>query len=101
MRLRTLNGKTDYMAIICAFLLGFLGAVLIYLTHRQQRLLSAPLHARVRIAATVTVFASTWLWWHASGAAAGLAGALATLMLAGVALPYLAWWRGKRTVVER
>jgi uncharacterized membrane protein YfbV (UPF0208 family) len=89
------------MVIVCAFLLSFLGAVLVYLSHKKQRLLRAALPFGSRLAGTVTIFASVWIWWAASGAAAGVAGALTALMLSWVALPYLAWWRGRHTVTAR
>ena len=89
------------MVIVCAFLLSFLGAVLVYLSHSRQRLLHAPLPFGARIAGTTTIFASVWIWWTVSGAAAGIAGALTALMLTWVSLPYLAWWYGKHTVLAR
>jgi hypothetical protein len=89
------------MMIVCAFLLSFLGAVLVYLSHERQRLLRDSLPPFVRMAGTMAIFISLWVWSAASGAAAGLAGALTTLMLAWVVLPYAAWWRGKHAVVVR
>jgi hypothetical protein len=89
------------MVIVCAFLLSFSGAVVVYLSHERQRLLRAALPFGARIAGTVAIFASIWIWWAASGMAAGIAGALTTLMLAWVAMPYLAWWRGKHVIVAR
>jgi hypothetical protein len=89
------------MAIVCAFLLGFWGAVLVYLSHERQRLLRAALPFGARMAGTAIIFASIGAWYAASGMAAGVAGALTTLMLSWVALPYLAWWRGKHVVVAR
>ncbi|GLQ48798.1 hypothetical protein ACFFJT_17510 [Dyella flava] len=89
------------MVIVCAFLLSVLGAVLLYLSHEQQRLLRRPLPFGARMAGTVIVFASVWIWWAASGVAAGIAGTLTSLMLAWVALPYLAWWRDRRAVAAR
>jgi hypothetical protein len=89
------------MAMICAFLLSFLGAVLVYLSHERQRLLRRALPWGMRLAGAAAILTSVWLWWAASGAAAGVAGALTTLMLSWVALPYLAWWHGKHVVVAR
>jgi hypothetical protein len=89
------------MVIVCAFLLSVLGAVLLYLSHEQQRLLRMSLPFGARVAGTALVFASVWIWWVASGVAAGIAGALTTLMLAWVALPYVAWWRSKHTVAAQ
>jgi hypothetical protein len=89
------------MVIVCAFLLSVLGAVLLYLSHEQQRLRRRSLPFGARVAGTVLVFASVWIWWVASGVAAGIAGALTTLMLAWVALPYVAWWRSQRTTVAQ
>jgi hypothetical protein len=89
------------MAMICAFLLGFLGAVLVYLSHERQRLLHRTLPSGARLAGTAAIFASVWFWSVASGPAAGVAGALTTLMLSWVALPYLAWWHGKHVVLAR
>ncbi|GLQ96608.1 hypothetical protein GCM10007863_10260 [Dyella mobilis] len=89
------------MAIFCAFLLGFLGAVLIYLASGHQRLLAKPLTKGSGTAGWVAICASTSLWWQASGSAAGLAGSMTTLMLAWVTLPYLAWWRGRQPVSKR
>jgi membrane associated rhomboid family serine protease len=89
------------MATVCAFLLGFLGAVLVYLSHSRQRLLRLPLPRGAGVAGTVAILASLWMWCLASGIAAGLAGALTTLMLTWVALPYMAWWRGREMVAVR
>lgn len=89
------------MLIVCAFLLSFLGAVLVYLSHQRQRLLRAPSPARTGIAGTAAIFTSLWIWQAASGIAAGLAGALTTLMLAWVLLPYIAWWRGTHAIAVR
>jgi hypothetical protein len=89
------------MVIVCAFLLSFLGAVLVYLSHERQRLLRMSLPFGARIAGTTAIFASVWIWWAVSGAAAGVAGALTALMLTWVSLPYLAWLRGKHVVVAR
>ncbi|MBE1162850.1 hypothetical protein [Dyella acidiphila] len=87
--------------MICAFLLGFLGAVAIYLTHPQQRLLGRPLTATARLAGMALIVASVWSWCAAGGVAAGVSGALTSLMLAWVALPYAAWWRNKQLATLR
>jgi hypothetical protein len=89
------------MVIVCAFLLSFLGAVLVYLSHERQCLLRLALPFSARLAGTLAILASLWTWWTASGVAAGLAGALTTLMLTWVLLPYIAWWRGTHAVAVR
>lgn len=89
------------MLIVCAFLLSFPGAVLVYLSHQRQRLLRGPLPMGAGIVGTVVIFIGLGVWCAASGIAAGLAGALTTLMLAWVLLPYAAWWRGTHTIAVR
>jgi uncharacterized membrane protein YtjA (UPF0391 family) len=89
------------MMMVCAFLLGFLGAVLVYLSHPQQRLLRQPLATGTRMIGLVAIIASVWSWCTASGAAAGIAGVLTSLMLAWVAMPYLSWWRRQDTTTTR
>ena len=92
-------GKYRDMVMVCALWLGFLGAATIYLSHRQQRLLRRPLAPGYRVMGAVAIFASAWRWSIACGVAAGIAGTLTTLMLAWVALPYLAWWRRRHASV--
>jgi hypothetical protein len=89
------------MVMVCALLLGFLGAAAIYLSHPQQRLLPRPLGPGYRVVGLSAILASTGCWCVASGTAAGVAGALTTLMLAWVLLPYLAWWRRRHAATVR
>jgi hypothetical protein len=89
------------MVMVCALLLGFLGAAAIYLSHPQQRLLPRPLPFGYRMVGTIAILASMWCWCVASGVAAGIAGALTTLMLAWVTLPYVAWWRRRHAATVR
>jgi TM2 domain-containing membrane protein YozV len=89
------------MTIACALLLSLFGAALFYLSHPHQNLLRNGLPPIMRVAAFVIIATSTWLWCEASGVAAGVASALTCLMFAWVALPYLAWWRGKSAAVVR
>ncbi|GGA00108.1 hypothetical protein [Dyella caseinilytica] len=89
------------MVMVCALLLSFLGAATIYLTHRQQRLLRRPLALGYNVIGVMAILASLWCWCIASGAAAGIAGTATTLMLAWVALPYMAWWRRRHAAIVR
>jgi hypothetical protein len=84
------------MVMVCALLLSFLGAAAIYVSHPQQRLLRKALPVGCRLIGASAILAGFWCWCVASGAAAGVAGALTSLMLAWVALPYLAWWRDRQ-----
>jgi hypothetical protein len=84
------------MVMVCALLLGFLGAAAIYFSHPQQRLLREALPFGYRLIGVPAIVASVWCWCMVSGTAAGVAGALTSLMLAWVVLPYLAWWRDRR-----
>jgi uncharacterized membrane protein len=89
------------MVMVCALLLGFLGAATIYLSHQQQRLLRRALPHGYRVIGFAAIIASAWGWCTVFGAAAGIAGALTTLMLSWVALPYLAWWHRRHAAVVR
>lgn len=81
--------------VLCALLATLSGALLIYLTHPQQRLRRSALPVAVRVAGCMLLLASTLAWCDVSGAGAGMASALTTMMVAWVMLPYLAWWRGE------
>lgn len=81
------------MTLLCALLLTLAGAALIYLASARQRLRSTSLPFSARMAGWLLVLAGTTVWLSAAGVGAGVAGALTTLMLAWVSLPYLAWWR--------
>jgi hypothetical protein len=87
--------------LFCALLTTLSGALLIYLSHPQQRLRRAVLPAAMRTAGTTLLGAGTAAWCMASGIGAGVAGAMTTMMFAWVALPYLAWWRGNPTPAAR
>jgi hypothetical protein len=78
---------------LCALLLTLSGAVLIYLASAQQRLRASPLPGVARLAGWLSLVAGTACWWYDAGIGPGIAAALTLLMLAWVALPYLAWWR--------
>lgn len=80
---------------LCALLLTLSSALLIYLTHPQQRLLQAPLPTPFRALGCVALLAGTLAWCKASGPSAGLASALIALMFAWVLFPYVAWWSGR------
>lgn len=81
------------MTVLCALLLTLAGATLIYLASARQRLRAASLPLSARMAGWLLVLAGTTTWLSAAGVGAGIAGALTTLMLAWVLLPYVAWWR--------
>ncbi|RDI99445.1 hypothetical protein DVT68_00860 [Dyella solisilvae] len=85
------------MSSLIALLPILAGATLVYLTSTQQRLRLAPLPAAARAAGWLLIAMGTLYWWRMAGAGAGIAGALSALMLAWVALPYLAWWRAPAT----
>jgi hypothetical protein len=89
-------GKYRDMVMVCALLLSFLGATAIYFSHSQQRLLSKALPVGYRLIGASAILAGFSCWCVASGVAAGVAGALTSLMLAWVTLPYLAWWRDRQ-----
>lgn len=78
---------------LLALLLTLSGAVLVYLASTKQRLRTASLPARARTAGWVFLAAGTACWWRDAGMGPGITAALTTVMLAWVALPYLAWWR--------
>lgn len=79
-----------------ALLLGVAGAALIYLASARQGLLAKPLPGSVHVLATALLAAGVAAWIAAAGIGAGIAAALTCWMLAWVALPYLAWWRGAK-----
>lgn len=79
---------------VFALLSIFSGALLVYLASKHQRLRPQSLPAAVRHVGWLLLAAGTGCWLHEAGLGAGLAAALATLMLSWVTLPYLAWWRG-------
>ncbi|WP_430390079.1 hypothetical protein [Dyella sp. 20L07] len=81
------------MITLCALLLTFAGAALVYLASARQRLRIKPLRAPARAAGWLIIFAGTACWLLVAGTGAGIAAALTALMLTWVALPYLAWWR--------
>jgi hypothetical protein len=86
---------------LSALLLTLSSALLIYLTHPQQRLLRAPLPTRGRRLGYAVLLTGAWAWCKTSGPSAGLAGALTTLMFAWVLLPYIAWWSGRHTFAAK
>lgn len=81
------------MTVLCALLLTLSGAVLIYLASTHQRLRASPLPGSARLAGWLLFAAGTACWWSDAGIGPGITAALTMLMLAWVALPYLAWWR--------
>jgi hypothetical protein len=81
---------------LCALLLSFAGAALVYLASAQQGLLARPLPGNMRVPATILLGAGVAAWIAAAGPGAGIAAALTCWMLAWVALPYLAWRRGAK-----
>jgi hypothetical protein len=92
---RSISGIPPAMNL-CALLLVVAGAVLIYLASARQGLLSRPLPGGMRVAAVILLAAGVAAWIAAAGIGAGIAAALTCWMLAWVALPYLAWWRGAK-----
>lgn len=79
-----------------ALLLGMAGAVLAYLAGARQGLLAKRLPGSVRALAATLLAASLAAWIAAAGPGAGIAATLTCWMLAWVALPYFAWWRGAK-----
>lgn len=86
--------------VFCALLATLSGALFVYASHPQQRLLRAVLSVRVRMLGCVLLFIGILVWCDVSGTGAGVASALTTVMAAWVFLPYLAWWRGKATITR-
>lgn len=81
------------MITLCALLLSLAGAALVYLASSQQRLRAAPLPLPAKLAGWLLIAAGTICWLREAGIGAGITAALTSVMLAWVALPYLAWWR--------
>ena len=82
------------MMVTCAFLSTLAGAWLVYLASPRQRLLQLVQRTLVmRLAGGLLIALGAAIWLLAIGTGAGIAAALTALMLAWVALPYLAWWR--------
>lgn len=78
-----------------ALLLCFASALLFYLASPQQRLRAAPLPRWMRLAALACAVSGAGAWIDLLGTGAGLFGALSTLMLGWVGLPYVAWYAGR------
>lgn len=89
------------MITLTALLLTLAGATLIYLASTRQRLRAQPLPSPARHAGWLLVLAGAIAWRYAAGVGPGLTAALTALMLAWVALPYLAWWRSGTTDAGR
>jgi hypothetical protein len=89
------------VTVLYALLPTLAGAALVYLASAHQRLRAAPLPRPARVAGWLLMLAGTVAWLSAAGVGAGVAGALSTMMLAWVLLPYLAWWRVARAPVDR
>ena len=86
--------------VFCALLATLSGALLVYVSHPQQRLVRAAPPMSIRMMGCPLLFAGILAWCHASGIGAGMASALSTAMATWVLLPYFAWWRGKAMVVR-
>ncbi len=75
------------------------GAWLVYLASPHRLWLPSRRRALLlRWSGAVLIALGVRLWLAVAGAAAGIATALTVLMLAWVALPYLAWWRQRAPV---
>ncbi len=89
------------MIVFYAVLPILTGAALVYLASAHQRLRRVRLPAVARAAGWLLMLAGTIAWLADSGIGAGVAGALTTVMLAWVLLPYLSWWRHGATTAKR
>lgn len=86
---------------LCALLTTLSGALLIYLSHPQQRLLHIPAPRLGQAAGSGLLLMGIFAWCKALGVGAGVASALTTVMFAWALLPYIAWWSGRHAVVAK
>ncbi|HTV85416.1 MAG TPA: hypothetical protein VME63_08420 [Dyella sp.] len=87
--------------ILCALIATLAGAVLAYAGHPRQGLLKTARPALCGGLAAVCVAVGAFAWVREFGVGSGIAGLSVNLMLAWVALPYVAWWRRYGHAAER
>jgi len=89
------------MMVLWALSSTLAGAWLVYLAGPRRLLLQTRQRALTRrFTGGLLIAIGTAIWLIAAGTGAGIAASLTALMLAWVALPYIAWWRQRAQPVR-